>query len=211
MKKDVTVKEFVEGYSKSTNSSAKKIYVQNVLKAEKYIPYAYKLSLAEVIVEKSSYAYESPDGGEKAPGAGGDSADSVQSGRIKINSNLRFVGFIFTVFQAYTNVKMDGSNILEEFDMLNREGLVDVVISYMMEDEGRKRDLDEFKIVVQRTFEDFMTNNYESHAFISKQVGRIADVLKVVMKPVAEKIAGMGEEDLEKITGIIEKTAVSVK
>ena len=60
-----------------------------------------------------------------------------------------------------------------------------------------------------------MTNQYETHSFISNQVERFGTLIGVTLKPVLEKISdqieSMDEKDIEKFANKFEKLLKRVK
>ena len=60
-----------------------------------------------------------------------------------------------------------------------------------------------------------MTNQYETHSFISNQVERFGTLIGVTLKPVLEKISeqieNMSDEDVDKFTNKVEKLLKRVK
>ncbi len=202
MDKDYTVEQFVKKYKENSTDDAKQEFLHNSVKTEKYLSYNSKIVLAKKIVENSSYAVEPViENGEILKDENGN-VKFEQTKKLQIDSNRREILFIYTILQHYTNIEMDGVKILEEFDMLNEAGLIDKIIAMIPE-----REIAEFDAVVKRTFADFMENNYETHAFIINQVQRVADVLNMVLTPIAQKIADMPDGELEKISDKIIKFA----
>ncbi len=81
--------------------------------------YATKLSVADQIVQLSST----------------NQVDGQVNGQIKINSSLRYLLCVFNLIDLYTNITVDFSNILEEYDLLEEQGLVDELIRLMPQRE----------------------------------------------------------------------------
>ena len=77
---------------------------------------------------------------------------------------------MFNLIDLYTNITVDFSNILEEYDLLEEQCLVDELIRLMPQREVT------FETILKMVFDDFIQNNYENHAFISNQVQRIVDI-----------------------------------
>lgn len=196
MQKDFTVQEFVDKHNKFAGDTLKGTFVRENLKTEEYVPYNKKMALAEKIVKSSTYATESviePENGN---------IKYQQTNKIQVNSCTRYVLFVYTVIQIYTNINMDSAKMLDEFDLLNREGLIEQIFGRINEKE-----LQEFNKVVQMTFDDFMLNNTTPQSFISNQVQRITDVLGVMLKPIIDKLSNMSEEELQKSVDKIVKFA----
>mgnify|MGYP003293055073 CR=1 FL=1 len=115
MNKDFNVKSFVEEYEKCSNNDDKAKFLKSNLKTEKYMPYADKLTRAENIVKSSSYAMIKEDGKLK------------QTDRIALNSPMRYILFVMTVVDKYTNIEVNFNNIMPDFDALNFNSLIEII------------------------------------------------------------------------------------
>ena len=189
MDKIITVKEFVDGYKKQTDdvTNKKEKYIKKFV-GNNYVNYATKLSVADQIVQLSST----------------NQVDGQVNGQIKINSSLRYLLYVFNLIDLYTNITVDFSNILEEYDLLEEQGLVDELIRLMPQ-----REVTSFETILKMVFYDFIQNNYENHAFISNQVQRIVDIFTATTSPliekIKEKVENMTEEDIDKLGNKVEK------
>ena len=142
MDKIITVKEFVDGYKKQTDdvTNKKEKYIKKFV-GNNYVNYATKLSVADQIVQLSST----------------NQVDGQVNGQIKINSSLRYLLYVFNLIDLYTNITVDFSNILEEYDLLEEQGLVDELIRLMPQ-----REVTSFETILKMVFDDFIQNNYEN-------------------------------------------------
>ena len=140
MDKIITVKEFVDGYKKQTDdvTNKKEKYIKKFV-GNNYVNYATKLSVADQIVQLSST----------------NQVDGQVNGQIKINSSLRYLLYVFNLIDLYTNITVDFSNILEEYDLLEEQGLVDELIRLMPQ-----REVTSFETILKMVFDDFIQNNY---------------------------------------------------
>ncbi len=182
----ISVEELVDEYNKQNTKDSKASYLKKALNIKKYLSYKLKMSLANNIVQSTSYAIKaSNDTNEKV--------EYLRTNRIEINSNYRSILFCCAILSNYTNIKIDMAKFIEEYDMLKELNLIDAIIDMIPKEE-----INECEIVLQRTYDDFMVNNYETHAFISNQVQRVVDTLNVVLEPIVEKLASMTDSDIEK-------------
>lgn len=195
MEKTMDIIAFVGGYDKCANGTAKDAYINRTLKVENYISYMRKMDEATKIVNASSYQVIIDEDG------------NAKRGNIRINSPIRFALTIMSMVDLYTNISIDVSKFLEEFDMLNRFGLVEKIMAKIPESENA-----EFNTIVSMTYDDLMTNENEIHRFIESQVQRVTDVLSFitkasepVMAKLAEKISAMDEADIEKLGNKVNK------
>ncbi len=199
--KNFTVQEFVNQYNQTTEQM-RPSFLDTHLMVEDYIGFNRKMTLAETIVKNSTYATEPVmEDGQVVKDENGD-VKYHQTNRIQVNSCTRYILFVFTVIQTYTNINMDHTKMLDEFDLLNKEGLIEKIFEMIP-----KKEIDEMNKVVEKTYDDFMTNYYETHSFIANQVQRTTAVLSVVLKPLAEKISAMDEKEIQKSVDKILKFA----
>ncbi len=199
--KNFTVQEFVNQYNQTTEQM-RPSFLDTHLMVEDYIGFNRKMTLAYTIVKNSTYATEPVmEDGQVVKDENGD-VKYHQTNRIQVNSCTRYILFVFTVIQTYTNINMDHAKMLDEFDLLNKEGLIEKIFEMIP-----KKEIDEMNKVVEKTYDDFMTNYYETHSFIANQVQRATAVLSVVLKPLAEKISAMDKKEIQKSVDKILKFA----
>lgn len=148
-----------------------------------YVPYEKKADIAQAIV-RSSYWHK-----EKL-------YDESEHDVLHVDSVARYMLTCMAAVELYTDFELpkgDGK-MLENFNILNGSGVLDKILSLINE-----RELKEFNMVINMTCEDLMTNEYENHAFISKQVERFGELLSVVLSPVLSSL------DLNQVQQIIDK------
>lgn len=147
MSEKINIKEFIDGYEKSKN---KQVYLKKI-EINNYIPYGQKTFLANKIVESSSYD---------------------KDGYVTINSPSRYIIFIYTLLNSYTNLNMHSESMLDDFDLLNKYGLIDEIVALIPEKE-----VDEFNKILGMVLDDFMTNHYEIHGYIQDIIKKISNVV----------------------------------
>jgi hypothetical protein len=197
MNKDFNVKSFVEEYEKCSNNDDKAKFLKSKLKTEKYMPYADKLALAENIVKSSSYAIVKEDGVLK------------QTDRIALNSPMRYVLFVMTVVDKYTNIEVDFKNIMPEFDALNFNSLIESIFEKVGDKETA-----EFNTVVEMVLNDFMANKYQFKNYINDTLSRVSGLVEKcapLIDNIANKLDSMSEEDVEKLSGLLGKVTKLIK
>ena len=197
MNKDFNVKSFVEEYEKCSNNDDKVKFLKNKLKTEKYMPYADKLAIAENIVNSSSYAVVNEDGELK------------KTDRIAINSPMRYILFVMTVVNKYTNIEVNFGNVMPEFDALNLNGLVEIIFEKVGDKE-----MAEFNTVVEMTLNDFMANKYQFKNYINGTLSRVSGLVEKcvpLIDNIASKLDSMSEEDIERLSGLLGKVTKFIK
>ena len=175
MEKNYTVKEFIEKYDKLATDAQRKSFI-NQIKVIPYISYALKQVSANKIVKTTS---------------------TDENGNINIRSSARYVFYVYNIIETYTDIKMSTENVIGEFDSLNERGLIEEIFEKIPEKERN-----EFKTVLDMELNDFMTNYYENHAFIEKNITRIINAINDMLpqlQPILENIKNMNAEELNNL------------
>lgn len=182
MDKKKTVKDFVNEYNKFSSDALKQNYLKSVVVVDKYVSFLVKCGLAETIISQSHY-----DG----------------QGKAKLNSSKKYLLYITSLLEMYTNLDIQQSNAIENYDLLNKNGLLEPLLGLMP-----PREVKEFETIVQMYSDDDNVNYSEIHHFISNEVmPKIADITSPVVKKIEslmEKIAedSIVEQVLEKINDL---------
>ena len=197
MNKDFNVKSFVEEYEKCSSKDDKAKFLKSRLKTERYMPYADKLALADNIVKSSSYAMVKEYGVLK------------QTDRIALNSPMRYVLFVMTVVDKYTNIEVDFGNIMPDFDALNFNSLIEVIFEKIGDKE-----MAEFNTVVEMVLNDFMANKYQFKNYINDALSRVSRLVEKcvpLIDNITNKLDDMSEEDVDKLSGLLGKVTKFIK
>ena len=197
MNKDFNVKSFVEEYEKCSNNDDKAKFLKSKLKTEKYMSYADKLALGENIVKSSSYAMTKEDGKLK------------QTDRIALNSPMRYILFVMTVVDKYTNIEVDFKNIMPDFDALNFNSLIEVIFEKIGDKETA-----EFNTVVEMVLNDFMANKYQFKNYIDDTLLKVYGLVEKcapLIDNITSKLDSMSEEDVERLSGLLGKVTKFIK
>ena len=197
MNKEFNVKSFVEEYEKCSNNDDKAKFLKNKLKTEKYMPYEDKLTLAKNIINHSSYAMTKEDGKLK------------QTDRIALNSPMRYILFVMTVVDKYTNIEVNFGNIMPDFDALNFNSLIEIIFEKVGDKETA-----EFNTVVEMVLNDFMANKYQFKNYIDDTLLKVSGLIEKcapLIDNITNKFDSMSEEDVEKLSSLLEKVTKFIK
>lgn len=197
MEKNIKIEELVKKLS-SIAEKERIEYIKKNIKSESYIPWNTKVALAKNIVRATSYRLEKAEDGIYKP-----------TKVIEVDSNNRFVLFVTKTIDTWTNIELS-ENIAGDFDDLNRLGVIDII---MNPENGiiPAKELNEFNVIVENSYNDIMVNAYEGRAFISNQIARITDVANVILQPLAEKLKNMSDKDFAKLVGKFDKIVNKAK
>lgn len=197
MNKDFSVKDFVEEYEKQLTDDDKARFLKGKLKTERYMPYADKIALAERVVKSTSYAIDKEDGELK------------KTDRISLNSPMRYVLFVMTVVDKYTNIEVNFNNAMPEFDALNFCGLIEIIFEKVGDKE-----IGEFNTIVDMALNDFMANKYQFKNYINDTLSKVSGLVErcvPLIDNITNKLDGMSEEDAEKLSRLLGKVTKFIK
>ena len=197
------IKEFVNKYNSFSTESLRDNFLKNNLKIKDYVSFLMKNTLAQKIVDVSTYMYEDYI---KEDGTKG----RRRTNTIHVNSTVQYVLFCRVIIENYTNLEVETDGFYEEYDLLNESGLLDKIMQMIPEKE-----IKEFKMIVDMKKDDLLFNQSTPKAFISQQIERVSNILGVTLKPVLEKISeqleNMDEKDIEKLSKALERGLKRIK
>jgi len=174
------INAFLAEYKTRKTVEDKEECVKKYMKNE-YVPYDKKADVANAIADASYHQTElDKDGNERRV--------------FHANSIARYMLTCMAIVDLYTDIdrpKIDG-NMLDDFNALNSNGALNFIIKNIEPSE-----LKEFKMVVQMACDDLLANEYESHAFISKQVNRFGELVGTIIEPLLQQV------DMEKVEQMI--------
>ena len=176
-----TVADFCKKYNEANIEQVKQTLIEKVMNPH-YVPYEMKITICEKIIENSYYKKNNDGKIEK----------------LYVNSPVQYMLYHLNIVNQYTNIKIDFSKALEEFNLLNGCGLLDAILNYIPE-----REMKEFRMILDMVENDVMQNEYEIHAFISNQVERFAELFGHISKPALdmlnEVLKNMDAKTIDKI------------
>lgn len=146
-----------------------------------YVPYEKKADVAKAIIDTCCWR------AEKLP-------DGTEVKNFHVDSIGKHMLFCMSLIDLYTDIERgkEEGKMLEDFNKLNECGIFDIIISAL-----NKNEIKEYNMVIQMTYDDLITNEYELHAFVSSQVNRFGTLIGSVLGPVLENV------DVDKIAEVI--------
>lgn len=135
-------------------SNDKEKYVKNAIK-HTYIPFMDKAVQANKIVV----------------------ATSMVDKKYKENSSARYVFFVMSMLSMYFDVEYDADNVYMEYDKVNECGMIYYISKSVS-------DIEEFKIVLNMTLDDFRANNLSLPAYLETKF----DAMSMVLNAILEKL-----------------------
>ena len=204
------IKEFCENYKNRATDKLKNDYLKENLKITTYLPFIKKDALAQNIVNATTYKFEDYTNEDGTTGR-------RRTNQIQVNSTAQMLLFYRVIIENYTDLEVETEGFYEEYDALNESG---VLFELTADFEGHPSlipasEISELRGMIDLKQRDEMTNQYETHSFISNQVERFGTLIGVTLKPVLEKISeqieNMSEEDVEKFTNKFDKLLKRIK
>lgn len=174
----ITVKEFVKALTNRSSDDARRVYLEGTLAVKDYERYEVVCAICDQIIASSYFTAD---------------------GQFKVDSCKKYLMYVSALLNTYTNIRFDENDALGDFNLLQRYGLVDVIIGYIPEAQVTM-----FDSVLNMKSNDLMTNYYEPHAFIKEQVVKFAPLIHKWIEgflDVAEDV--VKEIDINKINNFI--------
>ena len=154
---------------KKTNDEKLQMVKEHVL--NQYVPFEKKADMAKAIVDNSYWREEEINGEKRKV--------------LHIDSVANYMLKCMAIVDLYTDIerqKGDGK-MLEDFNTLNGSGVLDYIIQSI-----DQRELKEFNMILQMTQDDVVANEFENHAFISRQVERFGKLIGTALSPVISQL-----------------------
>lgn len=180
MIKYIKVKEFVKALKNRSSDDARRVYLEGTLAIKEYERYEVVCTICDQIVAASYFTAD---------------------GQFKVDSCKKYLLYVSALLSTYTNIVMDKDDSLGDFNLLQKYGLVDVIISYIPEAQVAV-----FDSVLNMKSNDVMTNYYEPHAFVREQVVKFAPLIHKWIEGFLGAAEGVLEEvDMNKLREIVKK------
>ena len=178
------VDELVKDVEKIKSESSKLNILKENLKIKEYVSVADKINLADRVVEASVYKHDS-DGNRL---------------EFKVNSVSKYIFHIMGIVGLYTNLELDDKNVIKEYDMLNKTGILNKITEIIGKDE-----IDECHAFLEMVWGDALQNYFTPAAFIKEQTKRFGTLAGVTLSPILERATKALENlDDKKINQIID-------
>ena len=176
----IKLSTFMALYNAKKSEDGKIELIKQFIKNE-YVPYEKKVSMANRIADIAYWQTET-------------NADGSEIRYIHVDSTAKYMMTCMAMIDLFTNIerqKADGK-MLEDFNLLNGSGAFDLILQNI-----NQRELKEFNMILQLVCDDLITNEYENHAYISKQVNRFGKLIGASIAPILENL------DMEQLINMI--------
>lgn len=144
--------KFVDEFVKQKDYASKQRYVNKHI-ITTYLSYAKKIEESEKIIE-----YSAQNNNEQ----------------FYLNTPLRYMLFVMSVIKNYTDLTFDTTNAIDQFDLLEKHGIVKIVINSIEEDYER------FNTVLNMLFDDYMINNRSTTSFLEQKINTLLKAIEAI-------------------------------
>ena len=177
----LSIDKLIENYLKRTSTKMKEEYLKAAIKVKPYIGYGTKVFLANTIINTTC----------------------LKDGRVHIDSCKKYLLYVFSLIDTYTNIEVDSKNWLLQYDRLDGLNLIEPILALIPEKE-----VITFKTILDMKLDDLMTNRYGVHAYIEEQMDRfsaiapeIGKAFSPLMDKLSKQIETLDENKIEKMIG----------
>lgn len=184
----LSIDKLIENYLRRTSTKMKEEYLKAAIKVKPYVGYGAKVFLANTIINTTC----------------------LKDGRVHIDSCKKYLLYVFSLIDTYTNIEVDSKNWMLQYDRLDSLGLIEPILALIPEKE-----IVTFKTILDMKLDDLMTNRYGIHAYIEEQMDRFSAIAPEIGKafsPLIDKLSKQIETlDENKIEKMMNKFAKFVK
>lgn len=142
----ISVKDFVKEYKKINSDSQVERFIKSHIIVD-YVPYEKKCTICKNIVNVTSHIEIDVDGNKKK--------------YVKVDTPTQYMIYVLSVINEYTDIEIDfkGDNSIKQFNILDSENLIDLIISKISQSEMVK-----FQNVFDMTKGDLQINEFSNIA-----------------------------------------------
>ena len=183
----ITIKKFCEMYSKQATDNLKSKYLKDNLVITPYVPFLTKDALINNLLKTTML--------------------DKDTGNIHTNSSAEYLLLMRILIENYTNLTVETAGFYEEYDELKKSGLFNILLigSDATAPLIPYEEIAEFKYLLGLKKQDYMTNHYEIHSYIDKQIDRLKVLGEPFMNAISKKVAEIPKEDLDKVVEFAKK------
>lgn len=185
------IKDFIEQFKMLKTNEDKDAFLKQLITTT-YIPFIDKVNICTRIINSSWYTKDEATGKRK----------------LHITSTATYVLHELIIIDKYTNLDIDfKGNIFDQYDLLNKENLLKILMSYVPENE-----LIEFDRILEMTQRDVLQNEYYTPAYIKSRLEDISTAIGATISLSTEQlrqmIENLDEDKAKSLVGILDNSKV---
>lgn len=187
---NISIKDFVTKYNMIKDKG--KIvyeYIRSYIKRE-YVPYAEKAQWANKVITVTCHN---------------------KDGLTVFNGVKLHMNFVYATLEMYFNFNIDYTGGADDYDRLQKYGLVNELISMYLPGE----EINEWKAVWNMTLDDIRTNELSPQVYIASQITRLTETMglmgKLGIDALKKYISSLDNKQLKQITDMLKELTKTVK
>lgn len=187
MSEKISVQDFVDKINRYASKDAKNKYIESIVLKDKYVDYMTKVTLVRDFTNKSCLD---------------------QNGNVKMNSCGKYLMYVRTILSLYTKLELDNDNpsgFFHEFDMLNKYRIIDDIMKNVP-----KSELSEWDTIMSMCHQDLITNNYEIHGYISRNMNNLMGAMGKMTEPLIKAVIDTISDDPEEFKDVLKLFATFI-
>lgn len=165
----MTVKEFLEDLNKVNSKTVKEERMKKNLNVKQYVSFIDKVNLAERVVYHSTHDFDQ---------------EGNVVGDITINSISKYLLHVMGIIDMYTNLDINYNNLVEDYDLLNVNGMIQEIVTLIEEKE-----IAECQMLLDMKLGDFMQNKLSVYSFVRDQIERFGTISGITLSSIKEGFA----------------------
>lgn len=140
----ISINELIDNYNNRKSEEAKNRYLLAKIKIVNYMPFEKICGIVDIIIENSMF---------------GDNKN------IKIDSCKKYLLYLYSLLYYYTNIEVHAEKWLEEFNLLNKNNMIENIIALIPE-----KIIGEFDAVLKMKTDDVITNYCTIQSYIDSKL-----------------------------------------
>lgn len=149
-----------------------KDFVLTIMKQGVYVPFETKCELCDKIIETTRM----------------DTSDGKTT-VYRMETAGEWMLYSMVLVMHYTNLDVDFKNVLDQFNMLNKSGALQMILSFIPKEER-----DEFDMVKQMKGSDFYENHFSTRAYLSQKLDALYFALDGLAGSLADAVKNQPDE-----------------
>lgn len=179
----IKVVELIAKLQQRTSQNAKDLMFKTI-KFKNYIPFVTKDISAKQIIESSHLTY--PKGTDLTLPL--DELNKIEQVPM-LNHSRQYVLSAITLIDLYTNIQLDFTNAVFEYDMLCEYGVIEYILSNIPETE-----IKEFKMLIDYQYDIFYEKYFSVKSYIDNKMKELQAMLSFMIKFATNEIKNIDVE-----------------
>lgn len=176
----IDILDLIDNYNKRTSEKTKEEFLKSKIKIVPYIDYATKIILAKNIILNSCY----------------------KNDIFYVDSCKKYLLYIYAILKHWTNLNIEEVNLISQYDLLDRNGLIEKILGLIPEKE-----ISSFGTILEMKENDLMMNERNIHSVVNKNIDkylpRAFSLFDNVLSFIEKNINRIDKNKIEKILNVV--------